>query len=166
VRIGHRTSADEPAVAEFLRERHSLRVARLGSLAYPLDHPALLAHDGDRLAGVLTYIIDGGSCEILTLHARTQWHGTGTALVTAVERMAAGSGCTRLWVITTNDNIDALRFYQRRGFRLVALHAGAVDASRATLKPELPLVGSYGIPIRDELELAKSVPRPEPPWRR
>jgi hypothetical protein len=58
--------------------------------------------------------------------------------------MASGS----LWVITTNDNTDALRFYQRRGFCLVKVHRGAVDRSRASLKPEIPVVGAYGIPLR------------------
>jgi ribosomal protein S18 acetylase RimI-like enzyme len=89
---------------------------------HPLDHLALLAFDEvQALAGVLTYMVDGPSCEILTLHAAAQWHGVGTALVAEVERVAAGAGCDRLWVVTTNDNVDALRFYQRRGFRLAAL---------------------------------------------
>jgi hypothetical protein len=58
-------------------------------------------------------------------------------------------------VITTNDNLDALRFYQRRGFRLAALHRGAVDDSRARLKPQIPPIGDHGIKLRDELELEK-----------
>jgi hypothetical protein len=61
----------------------------------------------------------------------------------------------RLWVLTTNDNVDALRFYQRRGFRLAGLNPGAVDGARATLKPEIPVVGAHGIPLRDELVLDK-----------
>jgi ribosomal protein S18 acetylase RimI-like enzyme len=79
----------------------------------------------------------------------------GTALLEAVERIAAERGCRRLWLLTTNDNVDALRFYQRRGFRLARLNPGAVDEARARLKPELPTVGDYGIPIRDELVLEK-----------
>lgn len=67
--------------------------------------------------------------------------------------MARRAGCTRLWLVTTNDNLDALRFYQRRGFRLSRLRPGAVDLSRQTLKPEIPEVGTFGIAIRDELEL-------------
>ena len=59
-------------------------------------------------------------CEILTLHATRQWAGAGSALVAAVRELAAGRGCRRLWVLTTNDNVDALRFYQRRGFRLAS----------------------------------------------
>ena len=42
---------------------------------------------------------------------------------------------------------------QRRGFRLDAIHRGAVDDSRSRLKPEIPVVGAYGIPLRDEIEL-------------
>jgi hypothetical protein len=61
-------------------------------------------------------------------------------------------GCTRLWLITTNDNLHALRFYQKRGFMLVAVHRNAVEQSRK-LKPEIPLYGKDGIPIRDEIEL-------------
>ncbi len=46
---------------------------------------------------------------------------------------------------------------QRRGFRLAALRAGAVDASRAGLKPEIPAIGAHGISIRDELELEQEL---------
>ena len=81
--------------------------------------------------------------------------GAGTALIQAVAQLARRQGCTRLWVITTNDNVDALRFYQRRGFCLVRVHRGAVDRSRACLKPEIPPVGAYGIPLRDEIELER-----------
>jgi GNAT superfamily N-acetyltransferase len=133
-------------------------VARLGELLDPLDHPALLAEAGDgRLLGILTYVSQPGweQCEVLTLHATEQWHGAGTALIEALERLAARQGCGRLWVITTNDNVDALRFYQRRGFRLAAVHRGAVDDSRSRLKPEIPVTGAYGIPLRDEIELEK-----------
>ena len=157
IEVRAREPADEPAVRAFLAERHSDRVARLGRLEYPLDHPALLAERGGLLAGVLTYVIDGEDCEILTLHAAERLRGTGTELVRHVERLAAERGCGRLWLLTTNDNVDALRFYQRRGFRLVELHPGAIDEARARLKPELPELGDHGIPIRDELILEKEI---------
>jgi GNAT superfamily N-acetyltransferase len=155
IRVRPREPADEPAVGAFLAERHSARVARLGRLERPLDHPALLAERDGALAGVLTYVIGRDECEILTLHAAEQWRGVGTALLEAVERIAAERGCRRLWLLTTNANVDALRFYQRRGFRLARLNPGAVDEARARLKPELPAVGEHGIPIRDELMLEK-----------
>jgi GNAT superfamily N-acetyltransferase len=157
IEVRERREADRPAVGAFLAERQSHRVARLGRLENPLDHPALLAERDGALAGVLTYVMGEDDCEILTLHAAERWRGAGTALVGAVERAAAERGCRRLWVLTTNDNVDALRFYQRRGFRLAELHAGAVDDSRARLKPELPEVGDHGIPLRDELVLDKEL---------
>jgi GNAT superfamily N-acetyltransferase len=155
IAVRERREADRSAVEAFLAERHSARVARLGRLENPLDHPGLIAERDGSLAGVVTYVLGADECEILTLHASERWRGVGTALVEAVERLAAGRGCRRLWVLTTNDNVDALRFYQRRGFRLAQLHPGAVDRSRERLKPELPEVGDHGIPIRDELVLEK-----------
>ena len=137
----------------FLHRHHSLRVARRGELLHSLDHPGLLAWSGDELVGVATYVISGVECELLTLHTHQRFTGTGTALVAGVQDMARRAGCRRLWVVTTNDNVDALRFYQRRGFRLARLRPGAVDESRAALKPEIPTTGTYGIPLRDELEL-------------
>ena len=64
--------------------------------------------------------------------------------------MAQGGG--RLWLVTTNDNLDALRFYQRRGLRITAVAAGAVDEARK-IKPGIPLLGDHGIAIRDEITL-------------
>ncbi len=91
--------------------------------------------------------------EILTLHASRQWSGIGSALIAAARRVAEASGAWRLWLITTNDNVDALRFYQRRGFRLAAVRPGAVDRTRQR-KPEIPRTGDFGIPLRDEIDLS------------
>jgi GNAT superfamily N-acetyltransferase len=159
LRVRQRDESDRAEVERFLAERLSLNVARLGRIEHPLDHPALVAERDGTLAGVLTYVLDRDDCEVLTLHAAERFGGTGSALIEAVERLAADAGCARLWLITTNDNVDALRFYQRRGFRLAALHRGAVDDSRARLKPEIPRIGEHGIELRDELELEK-VPAP------
>jgi GNAT superfamily N-acetyltransferase len=153
MRVRQREPVDRSAIESFLARWNSLRVARLGVVEQPLEHPALIAEEDGRLVGVLSYVVDGACCEVLTLHADVRGGGVGTALIGEVKRVATGVGCTRLWVITTNDNVDALRFYQRRGFRLAALHQGAVDDSRARLKPEIPEIGEHRIPLRDELEL-------------
>ena len=153
VRVVSGRANDRVALEAFLGERGALRVARRGELLYSLDHPAFLAWAGDLLVGVATYVVEGEACELLTLHALRRFAGVGTALVEAVVRAAPEAGCRRLWVVTTNDNVDALRFYQRRGFRLAQLRPEAVDMSRETLKPEIPPVGAHEIPLRDELEL-------------
>ena len=144
---------DRPALEVFLRQHDSLRVARRAELVDALDHPAVLAWSEGRLVGAATYTIEGEACEVLTLHAGVRFAGTGSALLVALEELARGAGCRRLWVVTTNDNLDALRFYQRRGFRLAHLRPGAVDESRQQLKPEIPRLGEHDIPLRDELEL-------------
>jgi GNAT superfamily N-acetyltransferase len=152
----------DDSVRAFLERHLAALVARRGELLDATARPAVVAFapgggpDSD-IAGVLTYDIAGPECEILTLHAASQWGGAGTALIRAVQVIAARAGCHTLWVLTTNDNVDALRFYQRRGFRLSALRPGAVDEARRTLKPQIPLTGAYGIPLRDEVELSQPV---------
>lgn len=154
MQVTDRTVGDFDRVARFLTERHARPVARRGELLDPMQHPALLAVAGGDLAGVLTYIPSTASCEVLTLHVADQWRGIGTALLDALVR-SAGPRWTQLRVTTTNDNLNALRFYQRRGFALAELRAGAVDAARSALKPAIPLRGCHGLPIRDELELTR-----------
>ena len=155
VRVRPAAAGDRAWIDTFWAQRGGPLIARRGELVKATGHPALVAERGDGRVGLLTYIVTGAECEILTLHAEDQWSGIGTALVEAVKPVARDRGCTRLWVLTTNDNTDALRFYQRRGFALSALRPGAVDDARRTLKPWLPDVGEHGIPIRDEIELAQ-----------
>ncbi|HLN62371.1 MAG TPA: GNAT family N-acetyltransferase [Symbiobacteriaceae bacterium] len=118
------------------------------------DLQALLATDNQEPVGAATYLITGSTCELMSLNATVEGRGVGTALLQAVEAAARRAGCDRVWLITSNDNVDALRFYQRKGYRLVAVHAGAIDLAR-TLKPSIPAIGNDGIPIHDEWELEK-----------
>jgi ribosomal protein S18 acetylase RimI-like enzyme len=94
-------------------------------------------HDG-RIGGHVSYRVDGESCEITAIAVRPQRQGIGSRLMDAALHTARDAGCTRAWLTTTNDNLDALRFYQRRGFRMVELRAGAVDATR---RPEAGAAG-------------------------
>jgi ribosomal protein S18 acetylase RimI-like enzyme len=126
---------------------------RLGELLEPATFPGLVAERDAERIGLLTYIVDGDQFEVLSLHSRVENAGAGSALLQAAAALAAGRGCRRLWLVTTNDNLHALGFYQRRGLRLCALHAGALELDRA-LKPELPEVNPDNrIPMRDLLEL-------------
>ena len=154
--------ADRPAVDAFLAGHNADLVARRGELVDSRQHPALIVERDGVVAGVLTWVLTETSMEILTLHVDDQWAGTGTALLAAAGRIAEASGATRLWAITTNDNVDALRFYQRRGLALVRAHPGAVDRSRDTRKPAIPAVGDHGIPMHDELELEMAIGSAQP----
>jgi GNAT superfamily N-acetyltransferase len=114
--------------------------------------PGLVAIYEGQPAGLATYLIEDNSCELVTLNSLKPGFGIGSALLTEVKELAAAAGCARLWLITTNDNTAGLRFFQKQGFVLVALHREALTESRR-LKPQIPLVGRDGIPLRDELEL-------------
>jgi GNAT superfamily N-acetyltransferase len=118
--------------------------------------PALIALRDGRRIGLATYAIQDTDCELVTLNAVTPGAEVGSELLAAVGGAAARHGCTRLWLITTNDNVDALRFYQRRGLRLTGVRSGAVDRARAT-KPSIPEIGEYGIPLHDELVLERAL---------
>lgn len=118
------------------------------------DLPAVVAVKDERISGVAVYRVAANGCELVSLDAIDPRQGIGTTLLAAVEDRAARVGSCRVWLITTNDNLGALRFYQRRGYRIVAVHAGAVDEARR-VKPAIPLRGDYGIPLHDEVELEK-----------
>ena len=113
--------------------------------------PALVATVDGEPVGVLTYAPRGPEWEVVTLNAVWRGVGVGTALLDALRAAARAAEAERVRLITTNDNTGALRFYQRYGFDLVALHRDAVTRSRA-IKPEIPL-SRDGIPLRHELEL-------------
>ncbi len=109
--------------------------------------------DGE-IIGLITYRITGNEMEILSLDSLKENNGIGTRLLEEAVREAKNSGCSRIMLITTNDNLPALRFYQKRGFDMVKLYRNALEGSRK-IKPQIPLLGIDGIPIRHELELEK-----------
>jgi len=128
--------------------------ARRGELIDVLADDGLVAELAGRRVGLLTYRPDGpGRLEISALLAVEPGVGVGSALVRELLTIARDAGAHEIRVTTTNDNLTALSFYQRRRFRLVELRAGAVDASRRTIKPSIPETGEDGLPLRDELEL-------------
>ena len=111
------------------------------------------AEEGDEeRVGLLTYRSDGEALEVVTIDALRSGEGIGRELLEQATRVARESGARRLWLITTNDNLRAVGFYQRHGLRIVAVHRGAVDRARL-LKPSIPLVAGNGIELHDELEL-------------
>ena len=139
-------------IAQFITERWGAEfVADHYEVFHCRDLPGFVAFEADDKVGLLTYKIVAGDCEVVSLDSLRQCMGIGTGLIDAVKAAAAESGCKRLWLVTTNDNMNALRFYQKRGFVLVKINRNAIEFAR-NLKP-VPLVGADGIPLRDEIEL-------------
>jgi ribosomal protein S18 acetylase RimI-like enzyme len=147
------THEDRAALKPLWLERWgSLRMVSRGRLHEPLGYPMLSARHEGELVGALAYEVRDGELEVVVLDSFADGLGVGSALLAAAAEEGRRQGCRRLWLITTNDNTHALRFYQRRGLQLAALHRNAIAHSRR-LKPEIPHESADGIPIRDELEL-------------
>jgi len=96
------------------------------------------------------------SCEIISLNSLKENRGVGTALIDEVIKAARQQNCRRIFLVTTNDNLHALGFYQRRGFALAGIRRRAVDEARK-IKPGIPLIGMNGIGLHDEIELEMSL---------
>lgn len=112
------------------------------------------ALDSSQYVGLITISIEDDACEITTLDSLDEASGVGSALVEAVEAWAKETGIKRIWLVTTNDNLGALKFWQKRGYELVTIHRNAIAEARR-IKPQIPITGLDGIPIRDEIELEK-----------
>lgn len=114
--------------------------------------PGFVAIDDDNnFCGAVTYRVSDGECEITSLNSLTENRGVGSSLITAVVETAKQNLCRRVWLITTNDNTHAIRFYQRFGFSLIAVYINAIEQSRK-LKPSIPHTGIDGIPLLHEFE--------------
>jgi len=103
-------------------------------------------------AGLITYRIENETCGFVTLNSLAEKRGIGNGLLNAVINTAFAKGCNIIRLVTTNDNTDALKFYQKRGFKITQYRFNAIEKSRK-LKPSIPIIGQDGIVISDEIEL-------------
>lgn len=126
-------------------------VLREGEIFDLQDEEGFIAYHGDTVTGLITYRITGHICEILSLNSNIENHGLGSSLIEKVIECAQLNKCDLLRVITTNDNLRAMGFFQKRGFHLVKLYVNAMDYVRK-VKPDIPLLGDNNIPLNDELE--------------
>lgn len=144
---------DKEWITALLKEQWGSEViVTRGKIHQANQLPGFIALLDNEKVGLVTYILDNNECEIITLNSLVEEKGTGTALLEKVIELARDKKCKRVWLITTNDNTEALKFYQKRGFTLKALYPNAIKESRK-LKPEIPEMGENGIPIRDEIEM-------------
>jgi GNAT superfamily N-acetyltransferase len=159
MKIRAKEPKDQPWIQQLLNERSAGegRVVVHGEIFDARTLPAIIAGEQE---GLVTYQIRRANqltfAELITLDALKSGCGVGIDLIEGLVSRLRAEGVNVLRVTTTNDNLDALRFYQRRGFRIIAVRPGAVDESRR-FKPSIPAVGEYGIPIHDEIELERAI---------
>ncbi len=110
-----------------------------------------IAEVAGKKEGLITYRVKNEHLEIVSLNSLVKEKGIGTALINRIIGFAKKNEVKRIWLITTNDNVNAIKFYQKRGFKIIGVYPGAVNISRR-LKPSIPEIGDHGIPISDEIE--------------
>ncbi|RIO79036.1 GNAT family N-acetyltransferase [Staphylococcus gallinarum] len=129
----------------------------VSSGAYELiELPGIIAYENGKILGLLSYKKFNDYIEIISLHSNIENIGIGSNLLTKIEEIAINLGIKRIKVITTNENLRALYFYQKKGYRITEILPNAVDKAR-TLKPTIPLVGENGIEIKDEIILIRKI---------
>jgi peroxiredoxin/N-acetylglutamate synthase-like GNAT family acetyltransferase len=131
---------------------HSTQISSRGKIYQADAIPAFVAERNGLPVGLVTYSFEPDGCEVVTLSSRSEKAGVGAALLASVEEAALAHGSSRVFLTTTNDNLHALGFYQRRGWSLAAFYKRGMDDARL-IKPEIPVMGLNRIRLRDEIEL-------------
>jgi ribosomal protein S18 acetylase RimI-like enzyme len=160
VALREKRSSDGAALAKIWTQNYGgPSVVSRGHELRPLELAGFVAVENDELIGAVTWSLVGDQFEVVTLDSWREDRGVGSALLGAAVEVARKSGARRAWLITSNDNIRALRFYQTRGWDMVAVHHNAVTEARKS-KPTIPEIGDHGIPVRHEIEFELRL-RPE-----
>jgi len=151
--VREKKSEDIKWIAPYLKENWgSDKIVSRNKIHNAVDLPGLIAEQNNKPVGITLYNIENKQCEVVLLESFIEKKGIGSILIGHLKEIAIYKGCKRLWLITTNDNLAAIRFYQLKGYSLVAIYRNALEQSRK-LKPEIPFTGVDGIPLRDEIEL-------------
>jgi len=136
----------------FIKHWGSDYIVSRGHKFYGDQLPYIMATNEDNeIVGLLTYNINENMCEVISIDSLMPNQGIGSMLMNRMIEIAKANQFSRLWLITTNDNTDSMRFYQKSGFVFKAVHINAIEKSRK-LKKSIPKLGFYNIPIRDEIE--------------
>ena len=116
----------------------------------------MVLYENDIILGIITYIISEDTLEIISLNSFKERRGIGSKLIIAVMDKANNDKCSSIKLITTNDNINAIKFYQRRGFVISNIYIDSIKNYRK-IKPDIPTKGEFDIPIRDEIEFRLNI---------
>ncbi len=112
--------------------------------------PGYLALLDNKIVGIITFFITKNNYEIITLNSFKKNKGIGTILIDKIKKNAKKNNINKINLITTNDNINAITFYQKQGFDIKSINLNSIIESRK-LKPEIPETGNFGIPIKHEI---------------
>jgi len=151
--LRHLTPDDLPRLRQFWLEHWGgEEMVTRGNIYRPEQLEGYVMEDDHEWVGLVTFVIKDNEMEVTSINSLREGQGIGTKLINAVVKEARKQQCSRVFLITTNDNLRALGFYQRRNFEIAKLYRGAMDETRK-IKPDIPMIGYNNIPLRDEIEL-------------
>jgi len=127
-------------------------IVRKGEKVYPAELDGFIVYDNEEIIGLVTYKIEHKKLEITSIDSLIEHRGIGSLMIQSLIEHAHIEGISNLWLVTTNDNLKAISFYRKHGFKIAVIHEGAVSKSRL-LKPSIPLRGYNDSPIKDEIEM-------------
>ncbi|OFI50344.1 GNAT family N-acetyltransferase [Floricoccus tropicus] len=157
-KIANKKSLEKSLVSDFFKKHWGDSKMIISTGTYDcndLDGYAFV-DDNNEIIALITYTLKDSYCEIISLDSIIEGKGLGSKLINKVEKTASENKCSQVKLITTNDNLNALKFYQKRGYRLEKIYKNAVNDARK-IKKEIPKYGNYGIPLKDEIELVKYI---------
>ncbi|CAM5197184.1 Acetyltransferase (GNAT) family protein OS=Ureibacillus acetophenoni OX=614649 GN=SAMN05877842_1205 PE=4 SV=1 [Ureibacillus acetophenoni] len=141
----------------FLEEHWGSAEMVISTGIYQCDQlDGFIFEEDNEIIGLVTYVIKDHELEVISLDSIQEGKGIGTSLMEKVENVAKQKGIQIVSLVTTNDNLHALKFYQKRGYRITNVIPDAVNRARK-IKPSIPLIGNEGIPLNDELILKKDI---------
>ncbi|WP_107841851.1 GNAT family N-acetyltransferase [Metasolibacillus meyeri] len=144
-------------VVDFFQEHWGSSEMVISSGTYVCSElDGFIFEENNRILGLVTYVFHEKEVEVISLDSIVEGKGIGSHLMKEVERFVQQQGISTISLVTTNDNLNALKFYQKRGYTIDAVFPNAVEKARA-MKPSIPFVGNDGIPIRDEIRLVKNL---------
>ena len=146
-----KTDNDNKAVSEIIKGWGSDILVSRGKPHKAQDLDGILVYENEEIIGLGLYYIENNECEIALLETFIQNKGIGTKIIEKVIKIAKENMCKRIWLVTTNSNINAIKFYQKRGFDISNIYINAMDEARK-IKPEIPEIAENGIKIKDEIE--------------
>ncbi len=151
------SSTDRELVNAFIREHWYTTIMIIrGKEVDMTQTEGFYFAEGNDIIGLITYMVHDSILEITSLDSMRENQGIGSKLLEMVIQEAKKRKLHKIILITTNDNINAIRFYQKRGFDMAHLFHNALDISRK-LKPDIPLIGENNIPLRHEIEFELSI---------
>ena len=152
LKIRPAASADNKWLEELMnRDWGGLPLVIRGKKFYPSQLDGIIAENENGIAGFLFYEVRDKDCEIIVFEVFDKFKGTGTSILDNLKEVAKDKKCQRIYLMTTNDHLDALRFYQKRGFHICGIHIDSVKNSRK-IKPTIGMIGDHDIPVRDEID--------------